>query len=171
MRHIGVSVVRARDFRRLNQTIPSELRPYVVEAPEEELGYRTVGWPHGLEEIGLYFDAGGGTVEIGLYRAQCSTASHSLRELEELSAPVAAAFRRHASLTHASLPGILSPREQKVVELMLKGCDSAAIAVRLGISLYTVKDHRKNIFRKLKVASLTELFTRLRDDPQKFGIH
>ena len=32
------------------------------------------------------------------------------------------------------------------------------IALRLGISRYTVKDHRKHIFRKLSVGSLAELF-------------
>jgi DNA-binding CsgD family transcriptional regulator len=41
---------------------------------------------------------------------------------------------------------------------MMAGCSSEAIALRLGISRHTVKDHRKQIFRKLQVGSLAELF-------------
>jgi DNA-binding CsgD family transcriptional regulator len=40
----------------------------------------------------------------------------------------------------------------------LIGCSSEAIALRLSISRHTVKDHRKQIFRKLGVGSLAELF-------------
>jgi len=47
-----------------------------------------------------------------------------------------------------------------VCDLMLLGCSSEAIALRLNISRYTVKDHRKHIFRKLQIGSLAELFAR-----------
>jgi DNA-binding CsgD family transcriptional regulator len=53
---------------------------------------------------------------------------------------------------------ILSPREREIYDLLLLGCSSATIALRLGLSRYTVKDHRKHIFRKLRVGSLAELF-------------
>ena len=52
----------------------------------------------------------------------------------------------------------LSPREREITELLLIGCSSEAIALRLGISRYTVKDYRKQIFRKLGIGSLAELF-------------
>ncbi len=54
--------------------------------------------------------------------------------------------------------GALSAREREICDLLLLGCSSAAIALRLDISRHTVKDHRKSIFRKLRVGSLAELF-------------
>ncbi len=41
---------------------------HIVMTAEEELGFRTVGWPQRMEEIGLYIDAWGGVVELGFYR-------------------------------------------------------------------------------------------------------
>ena len=52
----------------------------------------------------------------------------------------------------------LSCRELEVVELMLTGHSSMAISLHLGIALPTVKSHRRNIFKKLSISSLAELF-------------
>ncbi len=51
----------------------------------------------------------------------------------------------------------LSPREESVVQLLLRGMSNEEIAVDLKISVYTVKDHVKSIFRKTGVASRSEL--------------
>ena len=82
-----------------------------------------------------------------------------------LAAPAAAAPPPDHELTPrvltgegAALRACLSPRENQVCDLLLLGCSSDAIALRLGISRHTVKDHRKQIFRKLGIASLAELF-------------
>jgi DNA-binding CsgD family transcriptional regulator len=153
-------VVRARDFAASPQ-IAGPMTAYVEPASDEELGYRTLGWPQRLEEIGLYFEGCGGVVEIGLYRER--TGSHAadgaLQALGELVAPVAAAFERHHRFAVRQPPaGRLSRREQEICELVLAGCSTEAIALRLQISAYTVKDHRKRIFRKLGAGSLQELF-------------
>jgi DNA-binding CsgD family transcriptional regulator len=55
----------------------------------------------------------------------------------------------------------LTPRETEVTRLLLRGLGSAQIALSLGISRHTVKDHRKQIFRKLEVSSLAQLFAEL----------
>jgi DNA-binding CsgD family transcriptional regulator len=83
-----------------------------------------------------------------------------LRALDAAATPIAAAFERHRVLTGegAAVRACLSPRENQVCDLLLLGCSSDAIALRLGISRHTVKDHRKQIFRKLGIASLAELF-------------
>jgi DNA-binding CsgD family transcriptional regulator len=83
-----------------------------------------------------------------------------LRALDAAATPIAAAFERHRVLAGegATLRTCLSPRENQVCDLLLLGCSSDAIALRLGISRHTVKDHRKQIFRKLGIASLAELF-------------
>lgn len=157
-------VCRASDFAEESVVKPSK---HIVLTAEEELGFRTVGWPRRMEEIGLYIDAWGGVVELGFYRqrGRCSVSAARLRALNDLSAPVAAAFDKHADLQARHGPVAVAPlstREQEICALLLAGCSSQAIALRLDISRHTVKDHRKAIFRKLQVGSLAELFARAR---------
>lgn len=52
----------------------------------------------------------------------------------------------------------LTKREKEIVELILKGLSSAAIADKCFVSEGTVKNHRKNIYRKLGIKSQAELF-------------
>lgn len=51
----------------------------------------------------------------------------------------------------------ISNREKQVVKLIIKGHSSKEIAKILSISLYTVKTHRKNLFKKLNVNKVSEL--------------
>jgi DNA-binding CsgD family transcriptional regulator len=161
--HPARGALRARDFRIRPGRLTDGCAAHLVHAPEEELGFRTVGWPERLEEVGLYFPACDGVVECGFYRQRGArpVPPRALRLLGALEAPIAAAFdchtrvRAHPGATHA---GPLSPREREVADLLLRGCSSEAIGLRLGISRHTVKDHRKAIFRKLGIGSLAELF-------------
>jgi DNA-binding CsgD family transcriptional regulator len=151
--------VRARDFA--VDRVDARLDDHIVHAPDEELGFRTVGWPCRLEEIGLYLNACGGIVELGFYRERARSAApmRKLAALNAMAAPLVAAFERHRALrSDEPLNDALTAREREIVELMLRGCSSEAIALRLGRSRHTVKDHRKQIFRKLGIASLAELF-------------
>ncbi|MBV1837059.1 helix-turn-helix transcriptional regulator [Acetobacter estunensis] len=54
----------------------------------------------------------------------------------------------------------LSPREQDVVALLLRGHSSLSAAKNLGIAEGTVKIHRKNIYAKLGISSQSMLFSR-----------
>ena len=54
-----------------------------------------------------------------------------------------------------------SPREREVLELLLRGQPSRAIAGALNISLKTVEFHRANIRGKFGVASTRELLARM----------
>lgn len=56
----------------------------------------------------------------------------------------------------------LRPREQEVVRLLFEHCRVPAIAVRMGISPQTVRNHLKHIFSRLGVHSQQELIARLR---------
>ncbi len=153
-------VFRARDFA----IRPKEDAAWMlmVRDPAEELGFRTRGWPRGLEEVGVTFRGFGGMIEFCCYRSR-GRRPDPLRALRVLHAPLAAAFRRHDELTAPPMVGTaLTPREREVLDLMLIGCSSEAIALRLAIGRFTVKDHRKGIFRKLGVGSLSELFARCR---------
>lgn len=52
----------------------------------------------------------------------------------------------------------LTKREKEIVTLILDGLSSAAIAKKCFVSEGTVKNHRKNIYRKLAIKSQAELF-------------
>lgn len=53
----------------------------------------------------------------------------------------------------------LSDRENEIIRLIVRGKTSREIANILFISEETVKTHRKNIFKKLKIHHVTELMT------------
>ncbi len=55
----------------------------------------------------------------------------------------------------------LSPREQEVVDLVVRGASTKQISQALFISEYTVKDHLSNIFEKVGVRGRRELLKRL----------
>jgi DNA-binding CsgD family transcriptional regulator len=51
----------------------------------------------------------------------------------------------------------LSPREQEVVQLLVQGQTTVAMADQLGISTHTVRDHLKHLYRKTETGSRSEL--------------
>lgn len=58
----------------------------------------------------------------------------------------------------------ISVREKEVIELIVKGRNNAEIAEELNISIYTVKRHINNIFRKLEVKSRFALLSKLKQN-------
>ncbi len=52
----------------------------------------------------------------------------------------------------------LSARERELVQLVLAGYPTAAIASRLGITVGTTKNHRRHIYEKLDITTERELF-------------
>ena len=55
----------------------------------------------------------------------------------------------------------LTDREQAAVGLLLRGMSNDEIALSLRISTYTIKQHLKSVFRKVGVASRSELSARM----------
>jgi DNA-binding CsgD family transcriptional regulator len=53
----------------------------------------------------------------------------------------------------------LTPHEHEVVQHLLNGASAPDIAGRLSLSLQTVRVHRRNIYEKLEVSSLGQLFS------------
>ena len=51
----------------------------------------------------------------------------------------------------------LSKREKEIMALIIEGLENQEIAEKLFISIHTVQSHRKNIFKKMNVHSVTEL--------------
>lgn len=58
-------------------------------------------------------------------------------------------------------PAGLSPREWDVAQALASGKRAPAVAVSLGISVHTVRNHLKSVFRKLNVSTQAELRRRL----------
>ena len=52
----------------------------------------------------------------------------------------------------------LSPREKEIANGILKGLSYKLVAMEFGISIDTVRIHIKNIYRKLKINSKSQLF-------------
>lgn len=75
--------------------------------------------------------------------------------------PPAASVKRERSPS-STLPDDLWPelsaRERQLVELVLAGHPTASISQRLGITVGTVKNHRRRIYEKLDITTERELF-------------
>jgi DNA-binding CsgD family transcriptional regulator len=54
-------------------------------------------------------------------------------------------------------PTTLTEREIEIIQEVGSGLTSKQIGIKLHISAHTVQTHRKNIMRKLKVSSVSEL--------------
>ena len=55
----------------------------------------------------------------------------------------------------------LTPRQQQVVELVLRGLSNREIAAELRIEEYTVKVHLRDIFYRLKIQRRTSLIMKV----------
>ncbi len=55
------------------------------------------------------------------------------------------------------IPTNLSAREVEILKLIATGYSTARISESLHISIHTVNSHRKNILKKLKLSSPTQL--------------
>jgi DNA-binding CsgD family transcriptional regulator len=125
------------------------------------------------EEIGVFFDLGEGLTGVTSFarwngaspiaRAEleilnviapaisvmCATQWKNLHRMEALSQRIA-----------GERPGLkaLSTREKEIVTLILQGHSTESIALQLDISPGTVKIHRKNTYRKMRISTQAELF-------------
>ena len=106
--------------------------------------------------------------EISLLQSLCAVllpliTRHCRYKIEqgdfETSQPIQGPLKEH--LLRAELPSNvkISPREAEIAALIVKGYSSTAIGLNLDISHQTVKVHRRNIYKKLKISSQAELFS------------
>ncbi len=151
----------------------------VSPSAAEEIGYVTENWPEKMEELEVAVTLEGNVLaEITLSRSRRHGFSED--DLERVAAviPVIGALLRiywadfGAHGSHASPPDsrvddafadfgktVLSDREREVTQLILRGHSSESIGFNLGISLGTVKTHRKNAYAKLEISSQSELLS------------
>ena len=152
----------------------------VLPARSEEIGYITEDWPEGLEEIDIAVTLEPGVVsEFSVYRSLRNRgfADEELARLGQVVPVLGALLRRYwagygPSKLEASPPDhsveqifasfgaeVLTEREREVTQLILRGHSSESIGFNLGISLGTVKTHRKNAYAKLGISSQSELLS------------
>ena len=153
----------------------------VTLSPSEEIGFITRGWPKDMEEVGIAVCLGEATTaEIAIYRAvgRGGFSEDHLARLRQVRPAIAACFRQfwqghgqsfdqnrgeasgwadHAFDSFGN--DSLTLREQEVIRLVLRGHSSQSIGYNLGISLTTVKTHRKNAYEKLGIATQAELLS------------
>lgn len=147
------------------------------ELDEEELGYRTPGWPEGQTEMVYTIRLPHNEmVELSLTRAHDAGFSDTCLEVGEALLPMLDKLMswhwskvRVSGETIEQVPvldqliqdfgrGTLTERERQVAQLVLKGHSGEAIALLLGVSLATVKSHRQNLYSKLDISTQQELF-------------
>lgn len=124
------------------------------------------------EEIGVFFDMGGGLTGVTSFGRWDSSPPITRADLDLLRAlePAIGALcaghwsnlhaRREAAPPRGAHPAFdnLTLREREIVTMVLRGHSTESIAMQLSISPGTVKIHRKNIYRKMKVSTQAELF-------------
>jgi len=145
---------------------------------DEELGYRTHGWPEGMEELIVAIALPGeemAEISLSRIRSEGGFDDASIALLRQAHPLISAIFRRlwahlaRGETRPQSRPidhlftdfgrGLLSPREREVAFLILKGHSSESIGYHLGISTATVKTHRQKLYAKLNLSTQQELFS------------
>ncbi len=141
--------------------------------------YLETGWNDELC-LSIPLDASRG---IAIYLGVMADASFSAQHLADLQtrfAVLSSLCQQHWAKTAFSLPEVgdetlhlrhaidktlvqlgaelLTSREQEIAALLVQGFDSKEIASQLEIGVGTVKNHRKRIYAKLNISSLSELF-------------
>ncbi len=149
-------------------------QPEAVLEHNEEIGFRTRGWPENLQELALTVELPNGMMgEISLARPSGlgGFPPQMVARLKPFYPLFATAFRhlwarkstnaervsaRRAPLEDFAID-VLSPREAQIVQLVLKGHSSLSVSLKLGIALPTVKTHRKNAYAKLGINTQQQL--------------
>ena len=146
----------------------------------EEIGYLTDNWPQGMQELLLVLSLDRNALaEITLSRSRDGSDFNEaeISRLSDVVPLVGALFRRYwaefgTSASRTPPPdrrvddafddfgkSVLTDREREVTRLILRGHSSESIGFNLGISLGTVKTHRKNVYAKLAISSQSELLS------------
>lgn len=95
------------------------------------------------------------------YSQEDLTKAHALKALGDFA--LSQTFPRHQAsvdIISQRFPA-LTPREATLVQLVAAGLNNKQLCRELNISLPTVKTHLLNVFRKMEVASRTELAARV----------
>ena len=179
LKGIGPGVYRIRDLAPDAFFVSEYYKSYRAHPrASEEIGFITEGWPEGMEEALIVFALDNGEIgELGIYRdlAGGGFSDGELARIAAVEPALGAIFRKYwaaAGGAKASPPDsrvddafasfgeqTLTMREREVARMILHGHSSESICFNLGISLGTVKTHRKHAYAKLGISSQSELLS------------
>lgn len=144
---------------------------------KETIGYRTPGWHKKMTDVvGLIHLPDDKMIEFDFITTQRGDQTKNCFEgLNDIYPILSSVLLKHfefathdfdTSNANSSLESrfqefgrsSLTDREQLVTKMILTGHSSNSIGLNLGISLPTVKTHRRNIYVKLEISSQAELF-------------
>lgn len=162
------------DFKRVISTTDVSI---LIEK-SEPIGYRTPGWPKNMAEcIVLMRLPDGKALDLSfLSERDSSEATDCYERLKQIYPLLERVMCKQFQIDPGSFdcethrPGqedrfqnfggdVLTDREMQVVQLILVGHSSASVALHLGVSISTIKSHRRNIYGKLQISSQAELFS------------
>ena len=151
---------------------------HIIIEDKETIGYRTPGWPKNTTEVlAIMKLPNNDMVEFSFITALSGDQTERcLARLKVIYPVLSSAILKHfefaahdfdtsmacPSLEHwfqAFGKDVLTDREHGVVKMILTGHSSNSVALNLGISLPTVKSHRRNIYSKFQISSQAELFS------------
>lgn len=164
-----------------NSARPTRLRDYITRVMSEEEGYalfeksryyREVLEPEGiyyLLRVPLILDGEKiGELKVDRARRWGEFTDGEVEFLAGLQPDLTAAVSRSREQMIKDDPYIgwnmvfaskgLSQREREVALHIVKGRSNTEIALELGISVYTVKEHAKKIFKKLDIKRRSQIF-------------
>lgn len=161
-----------------NQTMIDEHHIDVHIEDTEPIGYRTPGWPKNMAEVIVLINLPNGTALDFSFMTPLGSpqTQECRRSLERVFPFLNSVMLRQFALNPGSLEAahiesaqedrfhdfggdVLTARESEIAQLILIGHSSNSISMNLGISLPTVKTHRRNIYGKLQISSQAELFS------------
>lgn len=177
------------DLTRKSLSLPTPVDydlPHLIVDKDEEIGWRTVGWPEYQQETCILTPlTNGELIAVSLFTIGMSAVGTSnLGKLEPIFPIIENSIARHYdvleyisnkfSFKHADVNKTISqeevkaffshqfsvlvtPREAEIFSQLLQGNTLSAIAEALCISVYTASTHRRNVYRKIGHGRLLEL--------------
>lgn len=114
---------------------------------------------HQAEEWGWYLSASRVLLSDNHGSAVLAiTAAHPAEDLKSVTYKIERLLEENALMRQQTAKFLeLTRREKEVIQLLVQGLSSAAIAEKLFVSFSTVEQHRKNIKRKLQLKNLPDL--------------
>jgi len=126
---------------------------FIQDLPGNEYLHFSLCYRHRLPAQNMHF-----------FRAVSPVTNALIRKHWDIVSSVQSAdpsLKLHQTLKHSLQrfgSSVLTGREQTVLQLVLHGHSNKSAAGKLGITLATVKLHRKHIYKKLDIRSQAELF-------------
>ena len=113
-------------------------------------------YPYRLDPVFLFYNAV--NIFTLFYMLSGIRKSHAIPSVLSKEQKTAEAFEKLLAAYN------ISTREREVIDQIRQGMSNAQIAEALSISIYTVKRHVNNIFRKLEVKNRAELLRKIQDN-------